>query len=147
MTSCISFHVPGTPAPQGSKSYLGHGRMVESSKRVKPWRTDVRAEAMRHFERPLHGPIRLDLTFLFPRPASHLGTGRNAGRLKPSAPPEHTRKPDADKLARAILDALTGVVYVDDSQVIVLVTYKRWAEVGDRPGARVSVVAIEEVDA
>lgn len=31
------FSVLGLPAPQGSKTHVGEGRMVESSKRVKPW--------------------------------------------------------------------------------------------------------------
>lgn len=33
----IGFHVIGLPAPQGSKKHVGHGVMVESSKKVKPW--------------------------------------------------------------------------------------------------------------
>ena len=37
--------VYGTPAPQGSKRHVGHGRMIEQSKRVKPWRNDVKAAA------------------------------------------------------------------------------------------------------
>ena len=37
--------VYGTPAPQGSKRHVGHGVMVESSRRVKPWREDVKAAA------------------------------------------------------------------------------------------------------
>jgi Holliday junction resolvase RusA-like endonuclease len=35
----------GQPAPQGSKRHVGHGVMVESSKKVKPWRQDVVAAA------------------------------------------------------------------------------------------------------
>lgn len=35
------FAVFGLPAPQGSKRHVGEGRMVESSKRVKPWRRQV----------------------------------------------------------------------------------------------------------
>ena len=40
------------------------------------------------------------MNFRFVRPKSHYGTGRNAKKLKPSAPPHHTQKPDATKLLR-----------------------------------------------
>lgn len=141
----INFFVPGTPAPQGSKRYLGNGRMVESSKRVKPWRADIRTTALANFPQPLTGPIRLDLTFVMPRPKSHYGTGRNAGKLKNSAPDCHTQKPDLDKLVRAVGDALTGVAYLDDSQIIVGAYMKRWAcSTNDQPGVHITVVPLEE---
>ena len=31
------------PAPQGSKRHVGGGRLIEASKRVKPWRQAVAA--------------------------------------------------------------------------------------------------------
>ncbi|MDU7384096.1 MAG: RusA family crossover junction endodeoxyribonuclease [Schaalia turicensis] len=140
-----SFFVPGTPAPQGSKRYLGNGRMVESSKRVKPWRADIRAQALQTFKQPLTGAIRLDLHFVMPRPNSHYGTGRNAHKLKESAPASHIQKPDLDKLVRAVGDALTGVAYVDDSQVVGGAHMKRWTDgASDRAGVYVTVVPLEE---
>ena len=42
------FAVFGLPAPQGSKRHVGEGRMVESSKRVKPWRRQVAAAYRDH---------------------------------------------------------------------------------------------------
>ena len=144
----ISFFVPGIPAPQGSKTYLGHGRMVESSKRVKPWRADIRAAALQMVRQPVAGPIRLDLHFVMPRPKSHYGTGRNADKLKPSAPASHVQKPDLDKLVRAVGDALTGVAYVDDSQIVGGAHMKRWTDnTNDRAGVYITVVPIEELAA
>ena len=78
----ISFFVPGIPAPQGSKRYLGPGRVVESSKRVAPWRADIRAAAeglikadtSRHL---WENPVAVTLEFFLPRPKGHYGTGRN----------------------------------------------------------------------
>lgn len=135
----VGFFVPGIPAPQGSKRHLGNGVMVESSKRVKPWRADIRAEALRHLGRPYDGPVSVDVMFVFPRPKRHLGTGRNAGIVLPSAPALHTQKPDLDKLLRAVGDALTGVAYRDDSQIVALHSWKRWAEPGERFGASITV--------
>ncbi|MFZ1730810.1 MAG: RusA family crossover junction endodeoxyribonuclease [Bacteroidota bacterium] len=58
------------------------------------------------------------MLFLLPRPKSHFRSGRNAHLLRETAPRFPTSKPDADKLSRAVLEALTGVAYKDDAQVI-----------------------------
>ena len=46
----IFIPVRGVPAPQGSKRHIGHGIMIENSKKVKPWRQDVRAAAIDQYE-------------------------------------------------------------------------------------------------
>ena len=82
------------------------------------------------------GPVHVWLTFCFARPASHYGTGRNAGKLKPSAPPFHTKAPDVDKLARLVLDAMENAgIVANDAQVIQLQAGKAW--VADDPGTLV----------
>ena len=139
----IEFFVEGIPASQGSKRHVGRGILIESSKRVKPWRSDVRIAAQEargdRLPVPKPGPIYLTLTFWFPRPKSHYGTGRNADILKPSAPASMTVKPDIDKLERAILDALTGVLWEDDSQVVHLTATKRYAPLGELPGVTITL--------
>ena len=115
----ISFFVPGLAASQGSKRHVGGGRMVEMNKRLQPWRNDVGREAsiaMRGREL-VYGPVAVRLVFHFPRPKGHFGTGKNADTIKTSAPRRHITTPDLDKLQRAINDALTGIVWKDDSQV------------------------------
>lgn len=66
----------------------------------------------------LDGPLGVDLTYVFTRPKSHYGAGRNAGVLKDSAPRWPTTKSDVDKLERAILDGCKGVLWRDDKQVV-----------------------------
>lgn len=125
-----SFTVWGTAAPQGSKRHVGNGVMLESSDRVRPWRQDVRFAALE--ERPLDWdmatPMHLELVFWFPRPASHYGTKNGLSYLKPTAPVEPTsaRLGDIDKLSRAVLDALSGVAYIDDRQVVELEARKAY---------------------
>jgi crossover junction endodeoxyribonuclease RusA len=77
--------------------------------------------------------MRLDLVFWFARPASHYGTKNGALYLKPSAPaqPVSARLGDVDKLSRAVLDALTGVAYLDDRQVILLQASKGYLKKQD----------------
>jgi Holliday junction resolvase RusA-like endonuclease len=75
--------------------------------------------------------------FYTQRPKGHYGTGRNAGLLKDSAPARPITKPDKDKLERRVLDALSGVIYADDSQVVGGEPSKWYAE-GDDP-ARIEI--------
>ena len=106
-----SFLVLGLPAPQGSKTHVGDGRMVESSKRVKPWRRQVAAAyADRNFGDMLDGPVSIIVDFYLPRPKAHYGTGRNRGQLRPSAPTRPAVKPDVDKLARAVDQPIDAAV-------------------------------------
>ena len=154
----LSFDVFGTPIPQGSKNafpakrkdgtYTGKVSVVESGgDRLKVWRSEVQAAAMvAKVEAelpPFIGPVVVDVVFFLPRPTGHYGTGRNEGRLKDSAPAVPVTKPDGDKLLRAVCDALTSAaVYRDDSQVVVHVSQKRYAD--DRaPGASILVRSYE----
>ncbi len=122
----IPIVVYGIPAPQGSKAPYGG----ESNPRTKPWRAAVTAEAAAEMEgrAPLDGPVKVRAEFYFPRPKSHYGTGKNAVHVKDAAPDFHSVKPDGDKLARAIGDALTGIVFRDDSQIAVWRIVKRYGE-------------------
>lgn len=143
--TAIDFFVEGIPAPQGSKRHLGNGVLVESSKRVKPWRTDVRQAAIeaRGKREPITGGVSISLCFIFPRPKGHFGTGRNVATLKPGAPTLHTVKPDLDKLERAIGDACTGVLWSDDSQIVASTKIKRYASPNERPGVEIRARVFE----
>jgi crossover junction endodeoxyribonuclease RusA len=69
---------------------------------------------------PKGHPLLLDSLFYFPRPASHYGTGKNAGKLKANAPRYHTagnNRGDFDNLAKLLADALKGFAWHDDGQV------------------------------
>lgn len=115
----IEFTVIGTPAPQGSKTRTRWG-VREDNPATKPWRSAVAAEAAAVWNgQPLISePVSLDVLFVFSRPKGHYRTGRFAGMLRPSAPVWCSTKPDADKLARAIGDALSGQILRDDSLIV-----------------------------
>lgn len=114
----IEFTVHGIPAPQGSKTAWG----TEANPNTRPWRAAVAAQAAETMgETPLlEGALTLNVVFVFPRPKSHFGTGKRAGIQKHDAPIFHRSKPDADKLLRAIGDAVTGIVVRDDAQFSVV---------------------------
>ena len=113
--------------------------MVESSKRVKPWRRQVAAAYRDHcFGDMLDGPVSVTVNFYLPRPKSHYGTGRNAGLLKPSAPAEHLTMPDLE-LVRAVGDALTRLAWRDDSQIVAWHACKHYAATDHPVGATITI--------
>lgn len=138
--------VYGTPAPQGSKAYLGktavgRGVIVDASAKTRPWRADVKAAAERYIKErgaefeTYNQPLLLRMVFSFIRPAS-------VSRKKRSHPGVY---PDLSKLARSTEDALTAAgVYRDDA---LIVEYARLAKVYvgedlealDRPGCLVII--------
>ena len=143
----ISFFVPGIPAPGGSKRFLGRskktgrGILVDSGKRNAPWRDSVACEAVRAMgsEPLLDGPLSVTMIFFLPRPKNHYRTGRNAGKLKPNAPPFPDRIPDALKLGRSTEDAMTGIVWTDDARGVDVTFRKRYADHPQKPGARILI--------
>jgi Holliday junction resolvase RusA-like endonuclease len=124
----IEFVVLGTPAPAGSKRGFNIGGRVvitDASKRSRPWKalvSDAAGMAMNDATGGrmglLHGPLGMDVTFYLPRPKSHYGSGRSAEQIRPGAALYPACKPDTSKLLRAVEDALTGLVWRDDSQVV-----------------------------
>jgi Holliday junction resolvase RusA-like endonuclease len=139
----ITFFVPGVPVPKGSaKAFVVKGRAIvtqDNRAKQKPWASLITYTAEQYCRGMSegNGPRSLVLTFFMPRPKSHYGTGKNAARVKPEAPEQHTKKPDLDKLVRCVKDALTGVAWADDSQVSNLAACKIYR--GDSPGVLVTI--------
>jgi Holliday junction resolvase RusA-like endonuclease len=109
----------GVPGPQGSKRHVGKGVMVESSKKVKPWREAVKYAALEqitagrigstdvHYP-PLDGPLVVEFCFTLQRPKS-----APKSRVHPD------RMPDLSKLIRSTEDALTDAgVWTDDARLV-----------------------------
>lgn len=135
----ISFFVPGKPATAGSKRAFvitpkGGGRpraiVTEDCKDSKDWRGDVKRFAVEHFTAPLEGPLEVTLRFYLPRPKGHFGSGKNASVVNPSAPQRPTGRPDALKMARLVEDALTGIAWNDDAQIVDEHLSKRYDSTG-----------------
>lgn len=137
----ITYEIEGIPRPQGSKKHVGNGVMVESSKYVAGWRAYAKlkaVEAMRTAQR-IEKPcgVQIDVGFVFDRPLRHL----TKKGLRPESPNYYTSKPDVDKVLRALLDSMTGVVFGDDSQVCVLNVSKTY---GKAPATIVRVTKVTE---
>lgn len=146
----LAFNVNGIPGAQGSKRHVGHGVMVESSAKVKPWRSDVKAAAEAAliasdtWERAT-GPVHATLYFRFPRPKSHYRTGRNAHLLRDDAPAYITSRGagDIDKLLRSSYDALTASgAIADDSLIVSVNAIKIYCDDATAPGAHIKLITI-----
>ena len=128
----VWFEVPGVPQPQGSTKAFRHrttGRVMVTSDnaRLRPWRDAVCWHARQALagRGALVGPVAVAVEFRFRRPAGHFGKRG----LRPAAPREHVVRPDLDKLARAVLDALNEAgVWRDDAQVVELRLRKGYDE-------------------
>lgn len=129
----VQLVVLGRPQPAGSKRAFKHrhtGRVmvVDDAKHSRPWKQQVGHEALAQLQgRPLlEGPLELTVTFVLARPRGHYRTGRNQHLLRGQAPRFPTVKPDATKLLRAVEDALTGIVWRDDAQIVDQHAHKRY---------------------
>ena len=110
-----AFVIPGPGATQGSMTFLGNGRVMHPAK-LTAWRALAMPIVRANTRATLTVPVEVKVVALFTRPASHYGTGRNAGGIKASAP----RYPplDVDKLARAVNDVLQqGGLIANDSLI------------------------------
>lgn len=139
----LSFAIHGHPQPAGSKrafpirrkaggGWVATGKVAvtDDNPNARDWKNQV-ADAGhnalcahvppdRYLNDPplLEGPLGLSVRFVLMRPKGHFGTGRNSGTVKDSAPAHPITKPDTTKLLRCLEDALTGVVWRDDAQVV-----------------------------
>ena len=132
LTPTLRFTIYGVAAPKGStkafvvrkKGDTGPGRAIVTADNKGParqWAGAVteaasRAVAEQRQGQPITGPVRVRVAFYLPRPKS-----------LPKRVTAHTKKPDADKLARNIGDALRHVAYEDDSCVVEWQVRKQYA--------------------
>jgi Holliday junction resolvase RusA-like endonuclease len=158
MRPTLEFFAAGYPAGQPrvkARAFGGHARVytpttVKSSDGLRhehpatSWKMIVRNEdAKAWIKEPIpqlmqwQGPLRVDLTFYFPRPKSHF---RSNGELKPTAPVWHTAKPDRDNSDKAVLDALTDLgLWGDDKQVCDGRVRKLYCPPGCSPGCEIVI--------
>ena len=135
----LRFTVNGAPQPKGSmKAFIPKGWtrpvLTTSNASLKAWEQTIRSVAQAHVSAYTTDPVRVRLRFALPCPQS---LSRRASRRP------HTMRPDVDKLARAALDALTGVIFKDDSQVYALSAVKQYARDDQPPHVTISIATRE----
>lgn len=145
-----SFVVLGEPKPKGSYravqgKHQKHAFVVNDNPGTKPWQVAVAwaARVNYHPQPPCRGPVRIEVCFYLPRPKS----------LHKKVKVPTKKRADLDKLERALLDGIkSGGVYVDDAQVVAIVSRKVFAggvrdQGDDHEGVpRATVTVYEELD-
>lgn len=117
------FRADGVPIQQGSMKVI-NGRVLHSQgSALAVWRSTVALAARLAGAKPAEGAIGIEIEFQIRRPKT----------VKRESP---TVAPDLDKYIRAILDALTGVAYGDDSQVTEIKAKKVYSDIA---GAEISI--------
>lgn len=149
----IVFFVEGKPQPAGSKRAFvikntGRAIVTDANPKSRDWKIDVQHAASIFRDdmegNLFQGPILLALYFFLERPKGHYGSGKNAGVVKAAAPRYPTGKPDVLKLARGVEDALTGMIWRDDAQIVAERLFKRYAAPGEQIGVRVEIREMDE---
>jgi len=142
----ITFTVFGEPKPAGSKRAMPiyrrgpNGRqlvtrengspmiaVIDDNPDSKAWKQQVACAARQAYcGELLDGPLRVSLHFYRPRPKGHFGANGLNKQGRDSLAP--TTKPDVLKLARGVEDALSKVIYRDDSQIVAELITKDYGE-------------------
>lgn len=149
----VTFFVPGIPKPGGSKRAFvipktGRAIVTEDCKGSKDWRTAVAFAATEKIPAWFPGPLRVTFVFYLPRPRGHYGTGRNAPGIRASAPDYPAVRPDTSKLVRSTEDALKGIAWGDDSQIVQQIASKEYVDCLSgfaKAGASITIEALPKV--
>lgn len=136
----LTFVVPGTPVAQPRPRAAvrsGHAVVYGAAKshpiHVFKAATRLAASQAACGASPMEGPLMLAVLFVLPRP------GRLRWRTRPMPRLPHDRKPDADNLAKAILDACNGILWRDDAQLVQLAVEKLYAAGDESPHVAVTL--------
>jgi Holliday junction resolvase RusA-like endonuclease len=137
--NAIEITIPGLPVSQPRQRHaIIAGRSVNytpSNHPVQSFKSLCRLVASQKIPRPLAGPIEVEIGFYFQRPTNKIW------KTRPMPLEVKTTKPDLDNLAKAVMDSLNGVAWIDDAQVCKIVLSK-WIVAGGEPIC--SVINIKE---
>ena len=129
--------IPGTPVAKGRPRVGRYG--TYTPKKTATYESYVQYcwAAEYGAQPPSERPLEVSVIFYMPIPKS--ATKRIRAEITQGIV-KHTKKPDLDNMAKAVLDALNGLAYKDDSQIYSLTLYKTY---DDTP---CTTVTIKEVD-
>jgi len=134
----ICFFVAGAPVGKARPRFSKASGRAFTPQKTANAGAFVKSEALRQVGQPvLVGPLELQLTATAAVPESWSNKKRAAalaGEIKP------TGKPDLDNLAKLYADALNGILWKDDSQLVRMALEKRY---GGVPGVHITVLPLD----
>ena len=127
----VRLEIPGQPIPQPRHKVAARGRFahayIAAHHPIHAYRQAVQLVARAAGIRPHPGPIELVIECVFERPPSHMTRKGQPSKAARAFPP----KCDFDNLAKGVADALTGIAWNDDDQVVDGRCIKRYAATGE----------------
>lgn len=137
MTLQIEFIVPGDPKGKGRPRFSRVGKFTKTytDPKTRLYELKIANEAKLAMfpHEPLEGPVAVWMEVNVPIPASYSKKRKEACLLGIEMP---CKKPDIDNCAKGVLDAMNGIVYKDDVQVIRLSLQKHYST---EPGVYIMV--------
>ena len=149
----ISFWVPGKPIaqPRPRATIRGAHAGVYNPPTADAWKKEVQFRArgamLLHDQSPTSAPLIAELSFEMPGSSKsytkNWAFSAEGERRLWDGGLYHAQKPDCDNLEKAVLDALTGIVYDDDAQIWQTAVTRKWCSIDDEsneePGCRVTI--------
>uniref|UniRef100_A0A6H1ZA86 Putative endodeoxyribonuclease n=1 Tax=viral metagenome TaxID=1070528 RepID=A0A6H1ZA86_9ZZZZ len=120
MSKSIFFEILGQAVPKGRPKFARIGKFIHTytPKKTKEWERTVKMRAAKYKPaKPFEGAVTITLCFYLLRPKS----------LSKKVL-FHIKKPDGDNLGKAVLDALEGDFYKNDSQIVRAAVYKGYSD-------------------
>jgi Holliday junction resolvase RusA-like endonuclease len=113
----IEIKVHGTPVAQGRPRFFRRGNFVGvyDPEKSKSWKETVKWQAIQQNKKYFNEALTMHLEFYLPRPMS-----------LPKKVIYPIKRPDIDNLIKGVKDALKGICYRDDSQIISLSANKNY---------------------
>lgn len=140
----ISFVVPGEPCGKGRPKFCKVGKFARAytpAKTVNREATIKQLFAVHYPDfTPLDGPMAMTVIAYMSIPASASAKARVAMLAQRVWP---TKKPDADNILKLVADALNGLAYLDDKQIVTAKFHKAYS---DRPRLEICIVRKEDAN-
>jgi Holliday junction resolvase RusA-like endonuclease len=136
----ISFEIPGCPVAKGRARAFKRGNYIAhyTPEKTVNYENLVKMVAMQDMKgkQLISGPISMVISLFFQIPESWSNKKRLSalnGTVRP------TVKPDLDNCVKSLCDAINGIVWHDDKQVVEVTVKKFYS---DRPRANVSIIEL-----
>ena len=106
--------IPGNPIPQPRHRISGNRRYIPKKHLIHAYKQFIQLQAKKSIKEPMGSPIILNVTFYIRQP-------KTCNRTYP------TVRPDLDNYMKGVMDALNGILYYDDSQIIRIIATKQYS--------------------
>ena len=125
-----TYTILGIPRPQGRPRFFRRGPFVGTydPKESRQYKDNVSAQLVAQSPAMLDGAINMTVAFYLPRP-----------KTLPKKVVHHVKKPDVDNLIKGVMDSCKGILWHDDTQVVLLTCAKHY---GDPPRVVIEVGSV-----